>query len=87
MSEVKPIVKVIDHEVYKNLKDNNLIRKGDYQQLSEITGKGRQHIKTVICNEGSTDEETVKIIMDFFTTRINEKKQTADTINELINQI
>lgn len=80
MSEIK----IIDKEVYKKLDKNNLIRKGDYTDLATITGKTRQHIKTAICNEGSTTEEVVAAIMDFYKKRIEEKKETIETINELI---
>jgi len=77
-------VKIIDKSVYESLNDKRLIRKGDFKELAELTGKSRQHIKIAICNEGSTTEDVVSIIMDFYTKRINEKKETADTINDLI---
>jgi len=80
MSEIK----ILDKSVFKKLEKNNLIRKGDYTVLGKETGKSRQHIKLVICNEASTTKEVVDAIMDFYTNRINEKKDTAEAINELL---
>jgi hypothetical protein len=63
------------------IRDNGLVDKKDFYYISSSTGRSRSHIKNVIENGNTTDEETYNAILDYFKKKVDMLKQQKALIN------
>lgn len=76
--------KYLDKGVLKTLKNKGLFRKGDYTAISKLCrdnncNKDRNHIRVVMVEQGSTTQEVLNFIAQFYETR---KQELVDQVKK-----
>ncbi len=65
---------VLSKQVFKDLKKENIIKRGDYVEIAKAKNSTRHHIKQVIEKENTTTKEIVDYILEFYKERIEHIK-------------
>jgi hypothetical protein len=63
------------------LVQTKLLSKTDYHQISQLCGRTRSHIKNVVENGFTTDEQTYNVVTDFYLKKAEQIKKQKALIN------